>query len=84
MPLGCLAEETQQDIALWRKCQPGSFQNVLREEECQAGMAFLGYIGEENVSAQDILGLQNRLIVVLLSVSSNLCGLSTGSLARFM
>ena len=55
MPLGCLAEETQQDVPYDANASQAVFQDVLREEECQAGMAFLGYIGEENVSAQDIL-----------------------------
>lgn len=55
MPLGCLAEETQQDVPYDASASQAVFQDVLREEECQAGMAFLGYIGEENVSAQDIL-----------------------------
>ena len=55
MPLGCLAEETQQDVPYDVTASQAVFQDVLREEECQAGMAFLGYIGEENVSAQDIL-----------------------------
>ena len=55
MPLGCLAEETQQDVPYDASASQAVFQDVLREEECQAGMAFLGYIGKENVSAQDIL-----------------------------
>ena len=55
IPLGCLAEETQQDVPYDANDSQADFQDVLREEECQAGMAFLGYCGEENDAALESL-----------------------------
>lgn len=84
MPLGCLAEETQQDVPYDASASQAVFQDVLREEECQAGMAFLGYIGEENVSAQDILTMQNRLIIGTTIRFFKTLRLSMPAVVRFM
>ena len=61
--INCMAENPYPDEESYSNSSFAILQDILRENDCQAGIAFLGYIGYD-ASTEEILDIQTRRIML--------------------